>query len=118
MWVPITVERWEFRAGVATLTVPPLDGVQWVAADGGTLVAAVDGQERELEPGNALVVEAGQELALRNAGTGEAAAIRGVVSVAFANELYDEEAISQQIVLDTAATKAVPVCVCGSSWCG
>ena len=108
-WVPIAVERWTFAPGPAELKVSPLDGLQWVAADGGTLVAVVDGQERDLAPGEALVVAAGQELALRNAGVGEAAAIRGVVSGVFANEVYDGSAISQQVVLDTAATKAVPV---------
>ena len=107
-WVPIGVERWTFAPGPAALRVSPLDGPQWVAVDGGTLVAAVDGQEQDLAPGEALVVAAGQELVLRNAGVGEAAALRGVASAGFVDEVYDRAAISQQSVLETAATKAMP----------
>ena len=71
-WAPFGVERWTFPSGPATLRVPPIAGPQWVAVDGGTLVAAVDGTEQTLEPGDSLVVEAGRALVLRNAGAGEA----------------------------------------------
>ena len=107
-WIPIAVERWTLPPGPAALTVRPLDGPQWVVVDGGTLVATVDGVEQGLEPDRALVVEAGQELVLRNAGTGEAAVIRCVASAGFVDENYDRGVISQQSVLETAATKAMP----------
>jgi hypothetical protein len=107
-WVPVAVERWTFQPGAATLASPALAGPQWVAADGGTLVATVGGVEQPLEPGSALFVPAGEEFALRNAGAGEAAAIRCVATAGFSFEEFDRAVISRQTVLDTVATKALP----------
>jgi hypothetical protein len=107
-WTPVSVERWTFAPGSAELKVAPFDGAQWVVADGGRLVATVGGVEQPLESDTALVVPAGQEFALHNVGEDEAAAIRGVASGGFGDEVYDRAAITQQSVLETAATKALP----------
>ena len=106
--LPLSIERWTFAPGPATLTVPPLDGPQWIVADGGTLVAIVDGDEHELTPGTSLVVPAGQELVLGNPGPGETSALRGVAAAEFALEDYDATAISKQAALDTQGSEVLP----------
>jgi mannose-6-phosphate isomerase-like protein (cupin superfamily) len=107
-WVPFGVERWTFPSGPAALRVPPIAGPQWVVVDGGNLVAAVDGTEQTLEPGDSLVVEAGRELVVRNAGAGEAAIYRSVATTGFVFEDFDPRVISRRPVLDTLATLALP----------
>ena len=52
-WTPLTVERWRFLAGDATLTIPPLDGPQWIVADTGSIVATVAGDGQTLAPARA-----------------------------------------------------------------
>jgi hypothetical protein len=108
VWLPMSVERWTFQPGSATLTIPPLDGPQWIAADGGDLVATVAGEERNLAAGNGLVVTAGQDLALRNPGQGAVAALRGVAGMTFSLEEYDRGAIAMEVVLDTESHEALP----------
>ena len=67
-WTPLAVERWRFQPG-ATLTIPPMDGPQWIVAETGPTVATIAGSGQELAPGQSVVVPAGQELSLRNPGS-------------------------------------------------
>jgi hypothetical protein len=106
-WTPLAVERWRFQPG-ATLTIPALDGPQWIVADTGPLVATVDGTGQSLAPGAGLVVPAGKALTLRNPELGEAAALRGVASNGFALEEYDRSLVTKELALDTEAHEALP----------
>ena len=106
-WTPLAVERWRFQPG-ATLTIPALDGPQWIVADTGPLVATVDGTGQSLAPGAGLVVPAGKALTLRNPELGEAAALRGVASSGFALEEYDRSLVTKELALDTEAHEALP----------
>jgi hypothetical protein len=71
-------------------------------------VATVDGTERDLAPGDGLVVAAGQELVLLNADGPTASALRGLATTGFSHEEYDRASISRQIALDTEAHEALP----------
>ena len=59
--MPLAVERWTFPPGDATLSIPPLDGPQWIVAEGSGLVVAADGAEQALTTGVGFVIPAGQE---------------------------------------------------------
>jgi hypothetical protein len=107
-WTPLAVEWWRFQPGGSTLSIPPLDGPQWIVADGGPLVATVDGEGQALAPGASLVVPAGQELEIRNAGLTEAAMYRGVAAAGFALEEYDRNLVTQDVGLDTEAHESLP----------
>ena len=107
-WTPLTVEHWRFQPGEATLTIPPLDGPQWIVADGGGIVATVDGEARALAPGESLVVPAGQSLTLRNPGLGESSAYRGVAAAGFSFEEYDPAVITRETALNVEAHEAIP----------
>jgi hypothetical protein len=106
-WTPLAVERWRFQPS-ATLTIPSLDGPQWIVADTGPLVATVDGEAQSLAPGASLVVPAGKALTLRNPELAEAAALRGVASSGFALEEYDRSLVTKELALDTEAHEALP----------
>jgi hypothetical protein len=106
-WTPLAVERWRFQPS-ATLTIPALDGPQWIVADTGPLVATVDGEAQSLAPGAGLVVPAGKALTLRNPELAEAAALRGVASSGFALEEYDRSLVTKELALDTEAHEALP----------
>ena len=107
-WTPLTVEHWRFQEGESPLSIPPLDGPQWVVADGGRMVATVDGEARMLAPGEGLVVPAGQALTLHNPGLGETSAYRGVAAAGFSLEDYDRAVIAKETALDTEAHEALP----------
>jgi hypothetical protein len=107
-WTPLTVEHWRFGEGESPLTIPPLDGPQWIVADGGGIVATVDGEARTLAPGEGLVVLAGQALSMHNPGLGETSVYRGVAAAGFSFEDYDRAVISKESALDTAAHEAIP----------
>lgn len=106
-WTPLTIERWRFQPG-ATLTVPPLDGPQWIVADSGPLAVTVAGAGQSLPPGQGLVVPAGRELAVRNAGLAETALYRGVASLGFSLEEYDRSLVTKELALDTEAHESLP----------
>jgi quercetin dioxygenase-like cupin family protein len=105
---PLAVERWTFPGGSGPLTVPPLDGPQWIVAEAGPLTATVDGVLQPLADGASLVVPAGQTLVVGNAGEEEATALRGVATSRFALEDYDRAAIRKETALDTKAHPALP----------
>jgi mannose-6-phosphate isomerase-like protein (cupin superfamily) len=107
-WTPLAVERWRFLPGDATLTIPPIDGPQWIVADGGSVVATVGGNAQVLAPGKSLVIPAGQELQVRNSGLTETAIYRGVAATGFSLEEYDRDMIAQEVALDTEAHEALP----------
>jgi hypothetical protein len=106
-WTPLAVERWRFQPG-ATLTIPALDGPQWIVADTGPIVATVNGTGQSLAPGQSLVVPAGQTLEVRNLGLAETAVYRGVAALGFSLEEYDRAAVSDELALDTEAHEALP----------
>ena len=106
-WTPLAVERWRFQPD-GTLTIPALDGPQWIVADTGPVVATVDGTAQALAPGQSLVVPAGQALALHNPGLTESAAYRGVAAVGFSLEEYDRGLVTQEVALDTEAHESLP----------
>jgi hypothetical protein len=107
-WTPLTVEHWRFQEGESPLSIPPLDGPQWIVADGGGIVVTVDGEGRTLAPGESLVVPAGQALTLHNPGLGETSVYRGVAAAGFSFEDYDRAVISKETALNTAAHEALP----------
>lgn len=107
-WTPLALERWTFQPGDATLTIPPLQGPQWIVADGGPMIAVVAGVPQTLDPGKGIVVPGGRQLTLRNPGPQAAFVLRGVASAGFALENYDRGSISRQIALDTDAHEALP----------
>jgi hypothetical protein len=107
-WTPLSVERWVFQPGSATLTIPPLDGPQWIVAEAAGFVATVGGESQELTPSEGLVIAAGREVVLRNAGTGEATVLRGVAAARFSLETYDRSAIQMEVALDTEGHEALP----------
>jgi hypothetical protein len=107
-WVPISVERWTIQPGPATLTIPAIDGLQWIAADGGEILTTIGGEERRLPAGDAIVVAAGQDLVLSNPGPGEVAVMRGVAGMVFSLEEYDPAAITMAPILDTDSHEALP----------
>jgi mannose-6-phosphate isomerase-like protein (cupin superfamily) len=90
------------------VTVPPLDGPQWVVAESGSLAAVIDGERHDLAPGASLVVPAGQTLVLGNAGQEEATALRGVATTRFVLEDYDSAVIHKSPALQTSAHPALP----------
>jgi hypothetical protein len=106
-WTPLAVERWRFQPG-ATLTIPPVDGPQWIVADTGAVVATVDGTGQSLTPGQSVVVPAGQELSVRNPGLEETAVYRGVAALGFSLEEYDRSLVTQEVALDTEAHESLP----------
>jgi hypothetical protein len=106
-YIPLAVERWRFQPG-ATLTIPAVDGPQWVVADTVALVATVNGEAQPLASEKSIVVPAGQILTLHNPGLGEASALRGVAGAGFALEEYDRDLVTKEIGLDTAAQEALP----------
>ncbi len=107
-WTPLTVEHWRFQEGESPLSIPPLDGPQWIVADGGGIVVTVDGEGRTLAPGESLVVPAGQALGLHNPGLGETSVYRGVAAAGFSFEDYDSAVISKETALVTDAHEAIP----------
>jgi hypothetical protein len=107
-WTPLTVQRWIFPPGDAALVVPPLDGPQWIVAEGRGLVVTIGGNELRLTPGAGIVVSAGQQLALRNDSENEAAVLRGVAASRFVLEDYDQTRITKQTALDSEAHEALP----------
>lgn len=107
-WTPLTVEHWRFLEGESPLAIPPLDGPQWIVADGGGIVVTVDGEARTLAPGEGLVVPAGQALALHNPGLAETSVYRGVAAAGFSFEEYDSAVISKETALVTDAHEAIP----------
>jgi hypothetical protein len=106
-WTPLAVERWRFQPG-ATLTIPALDGPQWLVADTGPIVATVNGTGQSLAPGQSLVVPAGQALEVRNPGLAETAVYRGVAATGFSLEEYDRSLVTQEVALDTEAHESLP----------
>jgi hypothetical protein len=107
-WTPLMVERWRFLPGSGTLSIPALDGPQWVVADSGPIVATVDGQGQTLAPGNGMVVPAGKTLVLRNPGLDETSVLRGVANSGFSLEDYDRNVITKEVALDTEAHESLP----------
>jgi hypothetical protein len=105
-WTPVAIERWRFLPGEASLRIPPLNGPQWIAADNGPIVVAIDGQGQALQPGSGIVVPAGQAVELRNPGLTEASVYRGVAATGFSLEEYDPARISVETALDTEAHEA------------
>lgn len=105
---PLSIERWTFAPGNTTLSVPPVDGPQWIVAEVGTLTATVDGKQSVLAPDESLVIPAGQKLVLVNSGQQEATALRGVAAAGFTLEEYDRKAIHKAAALATEAHKALP----------
>ena len=106
--IPLMIERWTIPPGSATVTVPPLEGSQWVVAESGTLTAVIDGERRRLAPGASLVVLAGQALVLGNAGQEESVVLRGVATIRFVLEDYDRAVIRKNPALPTGAHPALP----------
>jgi hypothetical protein len=106
-WTPLAVERWRFQPG-GTLTIPAVEGTQWVVADTGPIVATVNGTGQSLAPGQSLVVPTGQTLELRNPGLTETAIFRGVAATGFALEEYDRALVAEEVALDTEAHEALP----------
>ena len=106
-WTPLAVERWRFQPG-GTLTIPPIEGPQWIVADTGPIVVTSDGVGQSLAPGASLIVPAGQALELRNPGLAETAVYRGVAATGFALEEYDRGLVTEEIALDTEAHEALP----------
>jgi hypothetical protein len=106
-WTPLAVERWRFQPG-ATLTIPPVDGPQWIVADTEPIVATVDGTGQTLAPGQSVVIPAGQELGVRNPGLAETAVYRGVAALGFSLEEYDRGQVIREVALDTEAHESLP----------
>jgi len=106
-WTPLTVERWRFQPD-ATLTIPPVDGPQWIVADTGPIVAIIAGSSQSLAPGQSLVIPAGQELRVRNPGLAETAVYRGVAALGFSLEEYDRSLVTREVALDTEAHESIP----------
>ena len=106
-WLPLSVERWSFQPG-GTLTIPPVDGPQWLTAETGSIVATIEGASQALGPGQSAVVRSGQTVALRNAGLGEVAVLRGVASLGFALANYDPTRVQKTTAFHTAASMALP----------
>jgi hypothetical protein len=107
-WTPLEVGRWNFPPGAATLSIPPLDGPQWIVAEGAGLTISTGGVERALTPGAGIVVAAGQDVVVRNRGDAAVTALRGVANSGFALEEYDRAVISKAAALDTEAHPALP----------
>lgn len=107
-WTPMTVEHWTFQPGPATLTIPALDGPQWLVADSGPAVMTVDGVAQTTPAGSGVVIPAGTELVMSNPGTEVLSVYRGVAASGYALEEYDRGAITKQTALDTAAHEALP----------
>lgn len=106
-WTPLAVERWSFQPD-ATLTIPSVDGPQWIVADSGPIVATIAGSSESLAPGQSVVVPAGQELRLRNPGLAETAVYRGVAALGFSLEEYDRSLVTREVALDTEAHESLP----------
>jgi hypothetical protein len=107
-WTPLTVEHWRFEEGESPLSIPPLDGPQWIVADGGGIVVTVGEATQTLAPGEGIVVPAGEALSLHNPGLGETSAYRGVAAAGFSLEDYDQNVISKETALNTEAHEAIP----------
>jgi hypothetical protein len=106
-WTPLAVEQWRFQPG-ATLTIPPVDGPQWIAADTEPIVATVNGTGQTLAPGQSVVIPAGQELGVRNPGLAGTAVYRGVAALGFSLEEYDRSQVTREVALDTEAHESLP----------
>ena len=107
-WTPLAVERWSFQPD-ATLTIPPVDGPQWIVADTGPIVATIAGSSQSLAPGQSVVVPAGQELSVHNpGGLAQTAVYRGVAAQGFSLEEYDRNHVTQEVALDTEAHESIP----------
>jgi hypothetical protein len=107
MQTPLAVERWRFQPG-GTLSIPAVDGPQWIVAETGPIVATVDGGGQTLAADQSLVIPAGHSLALRNSGLAETDLLRGVATTGFALEEYDRALVRKETALDTAAHESLP----------
>jgi hypothetical protein len=105
--VAIYLERWLFKPGPGTLTVPPHPGIQWVVADTGAFVATVDGVEHELARGDGIVVPANQELILRSREATNATVLRGAIESSMYVMRFDPHFISYRWPINT--TESLPV---------
>jgi hypothetical protein len=90
------------------LTVPALDGPQWLVADTGPVVVSIDGIAQTMPSGSGVVIPAGAQLVVSNPGTAVLSVYRGVAAAGFALEDYDRGVISKETALNTEAHEALP----------
>lgn len=107
-WTPMTVEHWTFQPGPAALTIPALEGPQWLVADTGSAVIIIDGVSQDLPTDSVVVIPAGAALVVRNPGNSALSMYRGVAAAGFSFEDYDRGVISKETALDTEAHEALP----------
>jgi hypothetical protein len=107
-WTALVVERWTFPSGTSTLSIPPLDGPQWIVAEGWGLVVTRDGAEHRLSTGGGIVIPAGQGVVIANTGDRLTTALRGVADGGYALEDYDRAVITKEQALETEAHEALP----------
>jgi quercetin dioxygenase-like cupin family protein len=77
----VLLEPWTFKPGADALVMPPFAAPRAVIAGEGSFEIRLDGEEHSLQPGESLVVPAGQELVVRNATQSQATLLHvGVMS--------------------------------------
>ncbi len=106
-WLPLTVERWSFQQG-GSLSIPAVDGPQWLTAKTGSIVATINGIGQTLPAGRSVVVPPGKTVAIRNAGRDQAAVLRGMASLGFALATYDPKLVQKATAFHTEASMALP----------
>ena len=106
-WTPLTVEAWQFQPG-ATLTIPPMNGPQWLVAETAAFSAKAGDVPAELVPGAGVVVPAGEAVSIQNPGQAPATLYRGVAATGFTLEEYDRDEITVTVALDSEALESLP----------
>jgi mannose-6-phosphate isomerase-like protein (cupin superfamily) len=111
----LLVERWRFRPGPTSGSLPPADGPTLLAVETGTLAVTVDGSQRTLGAGEPIVVPAGLGITMHNPGSTDTFVY--IVSLALWTDIhgqsdlalfdYDQTLITVELLIG-ASTDALP----------
>lgn len=102
----VFLEQWTFKPGVASLTIAPDEGPQWIIVGDGSLAVVFDGAESSLSPGQALLVPEGQELVIRNTGQSTATLLHGSVTQTSPRLQYDSRLITYLLPINSTHSLA------------
>ena len=98
----VFVEPWTFKPGANALVMQPFAGPRAIIAGNGSFVATLDGEEHGLQPGESLVVPAGQELVVRSTDQGGATLLHVGVMATYPPVQFDTAFITYRFAITTS----------------
>jgi len=105
-WLPLSIESWQMPPG-SRLTLPRLEGPQWIVADTGAVQATIDGTSRAVLAGGSAIVPAGSVADIRNEGLSTVSLLRGMAATGFSLPTSDG-AVSREVAFETGAHESLP----------